>query len=260
MKNFLVIAVLVFCFVSCTNSNKTDLLKTKAEKQVEEEVKILSLQDKLDAFANKSKEKLPEELKAVMIAALEKLKNMQLERKFLKVGDKAPNFKLKDVAGNKYELDKLVKESKVVITFFRGGWCPYCSLELRAYQEKLGAIEANGAKFFAISPEIPAYSVRTSNKHSLSFPLLYDKDNDLAKDFNLVFELDDSLKPIYKSFGIDLVSFNGNKDWELPVPATYIIGEKRKILYAFADVDYKKRAEPEEVINILKRFAAETSQ
>ena len=112
-------------------------------------------------------------------------------------------------------------------------------------------MKAKGAQLVAISPEIPERADILTNKHLLDFPLLYDRKSKVAKKYNLVFELDESLKPIYRSFGIDLEQANADKDWELPVPATYIIGQDRTVRYAFADVDYKKRAEPGDLVEAL---------
>ncbi|MEM6717142.1 MAG: peroxiredoxin-like family protein, partial [Cyanobacteria bacterium P01_C01_bin.147] len=138
------------------------------------------------------------------------------------------------------------------IAFYRGGWCPYCNLELKALQNALASIQETGAALVAISPETPDNSLTTQEKNELAFPVLSDLDNQVARQFGLVFQLPASLRPIYDGFGIDLVAYNGNDQFELPIPATYVVQPNGEIVYAFADVDYTKRAEPSDVVNALK--------
>ncbi len=170
----------------------------------------------------------------------------------LKVGDTIPDFALPDATGQSVNIRDLLAQGPAVIAFYRGGWCPYCNLELKALQNALASIQETGATLVAISPETPDNSLTTQEKNVLTFPVLSDVDNQVARQFGLVFKLPMSLLPIYEKFGIDLVAYNGNDHYELPIPATYVVQSNGEIVYAFADVDYTKRAEPSEVVNTLK--------
>lgn len=172
----------------------------------------------------------------------------------LKVGDTIPDFTLPNATGQTVNIHDLLAQGSVVIAFYRGGWCPYCNLELKALQNALNSIQETGATLVAISPETPDNSLTTQEKNELTFPVLSDMDNQVARQFGLVFKLPTSLRPIYEGFGIDLAAYNGNDHFELPIPATYVVQSNGEIVYAFADVDYTKRAEPSDVVNALKKL------
>ena len=254
------LSLVVFVLNACSSGN---LHKTKSYKN-EDEFKSqelgedgqgqenLSLQDKLDAYANVAKTKIPADNKKVMIEALQRLKNQQLETKFPKIGDKARNFELKDFNGQEVELYDILEEKAVVLLFYRGSWCPYCNMELKEYKDYYQQFADAGLELLAISPEQPAFSERFANKNFFPFPLLFDKKNKVAKKYHLSFELDPELVPIYKQFGIDIGVRNGYGKWEIPVPATLIIAKDKTIKYVFADVDYKNRAEPDSVLAVAK--------
>ena len=255
--------LLVICSVLLASCGSNHLQKTnsfKDEKDFKakngEEPETLditmTLQDKLDAYADVARSKVDPEYKKVMIESLQRLKNQQLELRFPKIGDKAKNFVLKDFNGEKVELYEILKEKSVVLLFYRGSWCPYCNLELKEYKDYYERFKEAGLELLAISPEIPAYTQHFQNKNFFPFPLLYDKKNKLAKKYHLNFNLDPQLVPIYKAFGIDIGVRNGNGKWEIPVPATMIIDQTKTIKYIFADVDYKKRAEPDSVLAVAK--------
>lgn len=171
--------------------------------------------------------------------------------KALKVGDLAPNFKLNNALGKPVELYEYLKKGKVVLTWYRGGWCPYCNLTLRQLQLELSEIEANGAHLIALTPEIPDKSLSTSEKHDLKFEVLSDIGNEIGKEYGIVYKLTNDVADAYsKSFGIN--EYNGDESNELPLAATYIINEEGKIVYAFLDADYRNRAEPAELTDFLK--------
>jgi peroxiredoxin len=143
-----------------------------------------------------------------------------------------------------------------VVTFYRGGWCPYCNLELRAYQNLLPTIIAAGASLVAISPEKPDDTVTTAEKNALTFPVLSDVGQIVGKAFGLVYTFTDELKWAYGGFGLDIPAKNGAPDeWSLPLSATYVIGMDGVILFADTGVDYRRRAEPLDVLAVLQRSA-----
>lgn len=212
-----------------------------------------TLHNVLKAIRINSAAKIPPEKAKVIETAIEKLKKSKLEEKALKVGQKMPEFSLKDAHGKKVQLKDLVKKGPVIVTFYRGSWCPYCNAQLGAYQEHLKEFTELGATLVAITPEKPDLTVLTEEKKSLKFPILTDENNALAKKFGLVWALDKDIKKVYKDFGIDLEKDQGNKDWKLPVPATFIVDKDRVVRYAFVDPDYTVRALPSEIIAALKK-------
>ncbi|EAR26053.1 hypothetical protein A20C1_09239 [marine actinobacterium PHSC20C1] len=170
----------------------------------------------------------------------------------LKVGENAPDFALTDATGNTVRLTELLDAGPVVIAFYRGAWCPYCNLELKALQEMLPEFRAAGATLIAISPQTPDESLSTEEKHNLQFPVLSDSELTAINGFGLLHPVDDATKEYYEKSGYDLVKSNGSTGWQLPLPATYVIAPDRSISYAFVNADYKLRAEPADVLAIVQ--------
>lgn len=180
-------------------------------------------------------------------------KNTEIQ--YLKENDQIPSFSLPNQSGNLISSDELLKNGPLVISFYRGGWCPYCNLELRSLQSNLEEIKEYGANLIAISPEQPDDSLDVSEKNNLEFSVLSDSNNIVAKKFGLVFEVPTELDELNKNeFGLDLAARNSTDKPELPVPATYVVEKNGKIKYAFVNLDYTKRAEPSEIINVLKEL------
>ena len=141
------------------------------------------------------------------------------------------------------------------MSFYRGGWCPYCNIELRGLQSELASFREHGANLVAVSPQTPDNSLSTTEQNELEFPVLSDVGNTVAKKFGLVFTLPESLRPIYEDFGIDISKSNGDESFEIPVPATFVINRDGHISYAFINADYRKRAEPSDVLAAVKDLA-----
>ena len=168
----------------------------------------------------------------------------------LKAGDTAPDFVLNNALGKPVALKDYLGKGKVVLTWYRGGWCPYCNLTLRQLQLELPNFTVNGAHLIALTPELPDHSLSTSQKHDLEFEVLSDVGNEVAKAYGIVFKLTEEVAEIYhKAF--DLEAYNGNNSDELPLAATYIIDESGKIIYAFLDAEYRNRAEPADITKAL---------
>ncbi|MGH8781628.1 peroxiredoxin-like family protein [Paraburkholderia sp.] len=175
----------------------------------------------------------------------------------LKAGQAAPEFTLPDAFGNGVSLKDLIARGPVVISFYRGEWCPFCNIELRSLQEALPGIEALGATLIAISPEKPDHGIIATEKNKLTFPVLSDFGNAVARQFGIVFQVGPELKEFSKNvFKNDLALRNGEDSYELPVPATYVIDKTGVIRFAHVDVDYMLgRAEPETVVAALEAIA-----
>ncbi len=174
-----------------------------------------------------------------------------IENAALQEGADSLNFTLNNASGEPVELSALLKEGPVVLTWYRGGWCPYCNITLRALQQVLPEIKSLGASLMALTPELPDNSLNTQEKNELSFEVLTDTDNQIARQYGLVFKLSPETAKYYKA-AFDLEVYNGNDTDELPLAATYVIDTSGKIRYAFLDADYRRRAEPAEVIDVLK--------
>ena len=210
----------------------------------------MNLTQELNAYKERFKAKQPEEIKSVMAQATTDLINTQLAEESLGKGDKLPNFSLPNAVGEEVTLESLLSKGAVVISFYRGGWCPYCNMELRALQQALPEIEAR-ATLVAISPETPDSSLSTKEKNELSFEVLSDRGNKLAKQLGLVFTLPESLRPIYNNFGIDIPAHNGDTSFELPLPATYVVSTDGTVVYSFASADYTERLDPSQIVKAL---------
>lgn len=178
----------------------------------------------------------------------------------LKVGDRAP----KDVAlltadNESVSLADMYAKGPVVVTFYRGGWCPYCTKALAGWEEKMPELKAAGATFVAVTPESPANAGATATKAQLSMMVLSDSDMSAAKGFKVYFDMDEQTIERYKGYGLDLPATNASKQWSLAAPATFVIDRGGMVRYAFADWDYKKRANPDEVIAAVKALQAPTT-
>lgn len=208
----------------------------------------MTLATELNAVTEGVRRNLPADVFAAMEAANLKLAASGLADRALRRGKRMPDFELPDANGRLVRSADLRANGPLLISFYRGSWCPYCSLELKALQARLDEITAKGATLVAISPQTPDRSLTTAEKNALRFPVLSDAGNRVARQFGLVFTLDASLRPVYQTFGIDLAAHNGDDSLELPVPATYAIARDGTVLDAFVDADYRKRVEPETIL------------
>jgi peroxiredoxin len=170
----------------------------------------------------------------------------------LPVGTRAPEVGLETIDGKTIQLASLYSRKPLVLTFYRGGWCPICNSALGAWQRKLGELEAAGATLVAVTPEKAANAAKTSASNQVAFTVLTDPRFEAARDFRVHFVVDDETRAKYKGYGMDVAESNTSGTWELPAPATFVIDTDGIIRYAFADWDYRKRADPEEVIDAVR--------
>lgn len=212
----------------------------------------MSLATELQAVTENVRQKAPENVFSTMESATAKLAATGITDQALQPGQTMPDFELPDATGKQVHSGDLRAKGLLLISFYRGNWCPYCNLELQALQAHLDKITAQGATLVAISPEAPDQSLTTQEKFDLKFPVLTDTGNQVARQFELVFTLDESLRPIYESFGIDVPTHNGDQSFELPIPATYLVAADGTVLNRFIDVDYRERLAPETALTWLQ--------
>jgi len=195
---------------------------------------------------------LPEDQQKTISIAFEELLSSTVAADAKTTGDKAPDFELSNVRGGTLSINDALSEGPVVLSFYRGSWCPFCNLELNALQQQLPAIQDCGARLIAVSPEKPDASLTHAEKLNLGFDVLSDPGNRVADAYGLIMTVPETLRPLYLQWGIDLPAANGDDSHQLPVPATYVIGRNGTIHTACVDKDYTKRMEPAAIVEALK--------
>jgi peroxiredoxin len=221
----------------------------------------MTLQARLDAFkadfeAGKPPYSVPPSVIETMHRATAELIASGAAGRALGAGAKAPSFTLNDADGRPVSSERLLARGPLVVSFYRGVWCPYCNMELQALQAALPAFQALGASLVAISPQTAANSRKSMRQNGLGFPILSDAGNTVAAAFGLRFALPDYLVALYKGLKNDLPAFNGDPGWTLPMPARFVIGQDGTILYAEVNPDYTHRPEPEDMLPALRRAAS----
>jgi peroxiredoxin len=221
----------------------------------------MSLQEKLDAFkadfeAGKPPYNVPRSVIETMHRATAELIASGLASRAKKAGDVAPSFSLRDGDGNVVSSAELLKKGPLVVSFYRGVWCPYCNMELQALEAAKPLFDKYGASLVAISPQTAPNSRKSVRQNKLTFAILSDVKGKVGAAFGLRFELPDYLVELYKSLKNDLPAFNDDPSWTLPMPGRYVIGQDGTILYSEVNPDYTRRPEPEDMVAVLQRAAA----
>ena len=212
------------------------------------------LQQQIDEFIAEGASWLPAGLLQDLLSPVGQLINSGAAEQALKEGMQAPDFILPDARGNTVRLSHLLAQGPVVMTFYRGQWCPYCHLALRAYQQALPQLQARGASLVAISPQTQDHSRALAEKLELTFALLSDRGNQVARQFGLVFTIDEAVRDAYKQVCADLPRFNGTDSWELPMAGTFLIDQIGTIRLAFVNPDFTRRLDPSVIIARLKEL------
>jgi peroxiredoxin len=208
----------------------------------------MTLEDELREQRERSFERRSPDERAARADAIAAVTDAEIAKNALDVGDPVPDFVLLDAQGLEYSIRERLQSGPVVISFYRGGWCPYCNLELRALQARLPELSALGATLVAISPELPDQSLTTKEKNALSFAVLSDVGNRVARRFRLTHEIPPEVVAYQLRNGNDVARFNGAEIAEVPLPATYVIDRSGRIRYVFVNPDYTHRADPNEII------------
>lgn len=216
----------------------------------------MALQDRLDAFkvdfeAGKPPYRVPRSVIETMHRATAELIASGQAGRAKKAGDVAPAFTLDNQLGSPTSSAELLAQGPLVVTFYRGVWCPYCNLELQAIQAALPEIKARGAQVVAISPQTVPNSRKSARQNQLGFPVLSDVRGEVSAAFGLRFPLPDYLIELYKTLKNELPAFNGDASWTLPMPARYVIRRDGVIAYGEVNPDYTQRPDPSELLPVL---------
>ena len=195
---------------------------------------------------------VPAETQAIHARAVAELQRQHRAENTLPVGAKVPEFQLQDHEGKSISSSDLLALGRLVLCFIRGRWCPFCVAQMEAMNLILPDIERAGATLAAVSPQTAQQSFFMRDQHKLRFPLLSDAGNNLARQFELAYRVPDEQQAVYQRAFVNLAFVNGDKSWELPIPATYIIDRDGNVLYASANEDYAERPEPEDIVNFLQ--------
>ncbi len=211
-----------------------------------------SLREQLQARKDAGSKKITKEIKSDFAQGIAAIKNAKIVEGAKQMGDKAPDFTLKNAMGKSITLADELKKGPVVLTWYRGGWCPYCNIAMAAMQKELPAIKMAGASLIALTPELPDKTLTTKEKNGLKFEVLTDLNHQVARTYGLLFKLTPEVEKHYENF-FNLENFNGKDATKntLPLAATYIIGHDQKILWAFLHHDYRMRAEPKDIVKFL---------
>ncbi|MFM9973557.1 MAG: peroxiredoxin-like family protein [Beijerinckiaceae bacterium] len=213
----------------------------------------MTFQTDLDSFRASLEIRVGETIAKLIGGDIDDLRGSGILERSAKIGDVLPvTANLSDQHNRPFDLARLVADKPVILTFYRGGWCPYCNLELRADQALLADIHALGAELVAVSPELPDHALSTTEKNDLSFTVLSDIGGDFASALGIRFTLSEAVQPFYEKGGHALPERNGDGTWALPMPATFVVNRGGRIASAFIEPDYRKRLDPVETLAALR--------
>jgi peroxiredoxin len=223
-------------------------------RSLEESMQDVDIRPLREIFAERKEliaKYVPAETQAIHARAVAELKQSSIAESVLGVGVKAPVFGLQGQNGKTVSSSEFLSRGRLVICFIRGRWCPFCVGQLEAMNLILPRIEQAGGTLVAISPQTVKQSFFMTDQHKLHFRLLSDPENRVARQFGLVYRIPDYQQSLYRQVFINLPFVNGDESWELPVPATYIVGRDGFVLYASAAADYTERPEPAQILHRL---------
>jgi peroxiredoxin len=209
---------------------------------------MTALQDQLDEITANTRSLVQPERMAVSERAVSELLASGIEEKILPVGATAPEFTLNDASGRPVRSADLLALGPLVLDFFRGRWCPYCVTEIEAWRDLYPRLREAGALLAAVSPQTSRQNDFMVGQHSLPFPVLTDPGCALAEQFGLAYTIPQYHRDYYRSILVNIPFVNGDDTWRLILPATYVLGRDRKVLFAEAHADFRVRPEPEEVL------------
>jgi len=213
------------------------------------------LQDQLDTITSNTRELVQPERLAITDTAIQQLFSTGIEDGILPVGATAPGFALQDAITKKaVHSEDLLAVAPVIVKFFRGRWCPYCMTELEAWQQLYPEVRARGALLIAISPQLLRQNDFAVQHHNLTFPILTDPGAALAAQFGVAYSVPAPIQAHYRSILINIPFIHGDQGentWRLPLPATFVLSQDNKVLFAEAHADHRVRPDPLDVLAVL---------
>lgn len=213
-----------------------------------------SLRSKTDAQIAKTRSAKPEFMQQVD-ELLRQAEEFQQGKNALQIGQAVPDFTLPDAKGNAVSLAEVLTSNIAIVTFYRGSWCPYCNLQLNALKQHLPAFNALGAQLIAVSPEVPDGSLSNAEIADMPFTVVSDQDAKVAAQFGVAWEVPEILiEHMRKDRNLDLAQINNGNATILPIPATFIINKAQTLSWRFVDLDYRRRAEPEDMLKALQQL------
>ncbi len=215
----------------------------------------MSLQEKLDTFKAQFVAQAPAAAIDAFSRSTQELIDNGYAQRALKAGQSAPEFSLSDADGTLVSSRALLAKGPIVVTFYRGVWCPYCNIELQALEEVAEDIRARGATLVAISMQNALSSRKSQRENNLSYPILTDNRGEVAEQFGLRWDVQDYTKEFFTGFGVDLPTIHNDEAWQLPMPARYVIASDGTIHYAEVNPDYTQRPEPSDLFPVLDQLA-----
>jgi peroxiredoxin len=219
-----------------------------------------SLQSQLDNITTQTRALVQPERLALTDNSVQELLASGLESRILPLGATAPTFALPDaINGKLVRSSDLLAVGPLIITFFRGRWCPYCMTELEAWQSVFPMVRERGALLIAISPQLGRQNDFTVQQHHLTFPLLTDAGCRLATQFGIAYTVPERMQQHYRSILINIPFINGtqvaadgaDETWRLPLPATFVLSQDNTVLFGEAHADHRVRPDPADVLAIL---------
>ncbi|NNC84251.1 MAG: AhpC/TSA family protein [Flavobacteriales bacterium] len=249
----LILLILSSCGQNTNETRTSEMNETKTKSEDIQYDSSQPLQELLDERKANFNRKASDEKKRIYAEGIRSVENSGITQSAKQVGDQAPDFTLSNATGKEVTLSELLKNGPVILTWYRGGWCPYCNITLHRLQEELPHFKAAGAELIALTPELPDSSMSTAEKNDLEFTVLSDVGSHVARDYGVLFKLTDEVATIYNE-SFDLDNYNGDTNSELPLAATYVIDTDGVIRYAFLDADYRNRAEPSVILEHLNEL------
>ena len=214
--------------------------------------RTMLLQNELRELSRLTRDETSPRLIEVLDRFTEALREQNVRNRSPKVGDRVENVTLNMPRRGRIDLYTLINEGPVVLNFYRGGWCPYCNLALKALHHARPEMERQGAQLIAITPERPESIIQTIRKNGIDYPVVHDVNHEVASRFGITVSLSEPLRSLYRSLGLNLSVRNADVLARLPLPATFVIDTDHAVQYAFVEEDYTQRAEPAEVLRAVR--------
>ena len=213
-----------------------------------------TLQHDLAATAQHLATVLPADASHTIDAGIAAVHAAGLAQRSLRVGQTAPDFTLPDATGRPVSLASLLASGPVVLVFYRGNWCPYCNVQLRAYNQALDQFNALGATLVAVSPQTADLTQLTAEEKELRFPVLSDVGNAVAQQYGLAYQVGEALYGALHGVGIDLAAYNGDDSGELPLTGSFVIAPNGTVAWAATEANFKLRPDPAVLLEALARL------